>query len=114
MNDVSGHVQRLLKRSRRYKGSLQLNTQFTRHVSERFQILHVLRDTHEIFVVKRVLGIEHGEHLLVEDAEEIVHHFYQIDISLGEVFLQLFKQVGKQERVLFVDDAVRSLEHVVE
>lgn len=74
----------------------------------------MLVHTFQIFLVENVLRVEHCEHLVVQYAEETVHHHVEVCIASCVVPLQLLKQLFKDVRVLFVDHAVRTLEHRME
>lgn len=60
-----------------------------------------------------VLTIEHGEHFLVKRVEKILHHQFEIDLAFAVIPFQLFKEVGEEISVLFVDNAIRGFEHIV-
>lgn len=71
--DVRRRLQRLVKHLGGHERPPQLQAQLRRHVAERVQVLHVIRDALHVGVVEGILGVQHGEHTLVEDAEERVH-----------------------------------------
>lgn len=74
---------------------------------KKYEIFHLL-------VIKLVLHVEHGEHLLVQHVEEVVERLGQIDLAARVVALQFDEQIAEHVRILFVDDAVGSFEHIVE
>ena len=65
-------------------------------------------------VVEGVLRVEHGEHALVELAEEALQRVLQVDLARVVVLLQVLEEVDEDVRVALVDDAVRLLEQLVE
>ena len=64
--------------------------------------------------IKCVLGVEDGEHPLVEMGEELPQGFLQVDVPALVVRLQFFEEVGEDVAVPLIEDPVRLLEHEVE
>lgn len=60
-----------------------------------------------------VVGVDDGEHLLVEGVKEALHGVHEVYFTLGVVVFQLLKQVSEHKGVLLVNDAIRALKHVV-
>lgn len=97
-----------------HEGPPELHAQLLGDVPEGFQLSHVFRHASQVLLVESILGVYHGEHLLVEEDEEVVHGLRELDAPFGVVQLELREEVGEDPRVLQVDDPVGLLEHLVE
>jgi len=64
--------------------------------------------------IKGILGVQHGEHFLVQRVEELVHDLQQIHATVGEVRFQLLEEIREDIRISLVDDAVCANEHTIE
>ena len=71
------------------------------------------KNRRQLLVVESELGVEDGEHALVEGGEEVIHGFLQVQFAARVVLLQVAEQVGEHFAVLLVQNAVRPFEHVV-
>ena len=61
-----------------------------------------------------MLGVEDGEHPLVEVGEEPSEGVLQVDFAVVVVGLQVLEEVDEDVRVPLVDDAIRFLKEFVE
>lgn len=61
-----------------------------------------------------IVAIDDGEHLLVKKIEEFVHHVREVEFSPEKITFELHKKVAKHVRILFVDDTVGLLKHLME
>lgn len=68
----------------------------------------------DLLIVEVIVTVDDGEHFLVELVEELVHHVVEVDFSSQEVPFELHEQFTEHVRVLFVNDSVSLLEHLVE
>ena len=64
--------------------------------------------------IKCVLGVENGEHSLVEMREKLPQGLLQVDVPALVVRLQVFEEVGEDVAVPLIEDPIRLLEHEVE
>lgn len=85
-----------------------------RNVAEWLELDHVFGHALHVPIVELVLSVDDGEHTLVEYDEEGVHDFGESDAAAVVVPLELVEEVGEDGRVLQVDDAICSFEHLVE
>lgn len=113
-DDGHGSGKRLVEGARGHERPPELHAQLVWHVPEGLQLGHVLRHAGHVLVVELVLRIQHLEHALVEDREEVVQHVGQLRVALVVVALQLAEEVREHLRVLHVDQPVGLLEHLVE
>lgn len=66
-----------------------------------------------LLVVESKLGIQNGEHALIQGCKEMIHGFFQIEFTACVVVFQIAEEIGKDFAILFVQDAVCSFKHVV-
>lgn len=72
------------------------------------------KNRENLLIVKVVVAVDDGEHLLVELIEELVHHVGEVEFAPQEISFQLHKQLAEHVRILFVDHTVRLLKHLME
>ena len=64
--------------------------------------------------IKCVLGVEDGEHSLIEMGEELPQRLLEVDVPALVVCLQVFEEVREDITVPLIEDPVGLLEHEVE
>ncbi len=67
-----------------------------------------------LLVIEAELCVEDGKHSLIECRKEVIHGFFQVQFSFRIIVFQIPEEIRKDFTILLVEDAVGSLEHVVE
>lgn len=114
VGDLPPDHQPLDKGPRDDEGPVDLDLQPPGHISEGFQLLHVLADALQVVVAEVVLRVEQLEHVLQQPGPEVVQHLLQVDVAARVVALQLGEQVLEHARFLQVELLVSALEHLVQ
>lgn len=66
-----------------------------------------------LLLVEVVVTVDDCEHLLIKNVEEFIHHFGEVKFSSEEISLKLDEKVAEHVRILFVDNTVGLLEHLM-
>ena len=91
-----------------------MQTQLGRDVSERLELVHVLREAPHVAGVVDLEVVDELEHPDEEVVEELVHHAHEVHVSAAVVDAELLEQVSEDLVVLAVQHAVRLEEHLVQ
>jgi len=113
IDDLAADYESLVERSGGDQWPLQLNAKFLWHVSERREVVDVPSNTVHVLVIEYILGIEQSEHALHQRAEERVDGSSKVKVSAEVVGPEVGKQRSEDVRVLLVQLAVSTREHVV-